>query len=227
MTQTLTLYTADYASVAVIRCSPPSWMARIALEEKGADYQLRPLSFAAGEHRTPQMLARNPRGTIPVLARGDLSVYETLAILEYIDSALPEPPLLPRDPDARGRALTALHESGYLKDAGMALFAYLMRTAEGERDRKLSRALGEAFERELAVWDGRLAGAWIAGDRFGLVDIVVYAYTATAIQLGLSLAPRYPQLASFCARMRRRPSVQHSWPETWAEPPADRPPWAG
>jgi hypothetical protein len=59
----LILYVADPASVPVIGASPPSWMCALLLADKGLEHAIVPLSFARGEHRSSEMLARNPRGT--------------------------------------------------------------------------------------------------------------------------------------------------------------------
>ena len=72
----ITLYMPDPASLRVIECSPPSWMIQLALEEKELPYETRLLSFSAGEHRSPEMLARNPRGTVPVLTDGLARTYD-------------------------------------------------------------------------------------------------------------------------------------------------------
>jgi glutathione S-transferase len=70
------------------------------LEEKGADYRLSPV--APGSFRSPEHLARHPFGKVPVLSHGDFSLYETQAILRYLDRVLPTPPLTPADPRAAG-----------------------------------------------------------------------------------------------------------------------------
>src|SRR6185312_12786820 len=72
-----------------------------ALEEKGAAYR-----FAAvppGPLRSPEHLARHPMGRVPVLEHDGFMLYETQAILRYLDRVLPTPLLTPRDPRAAGR----------------------------------------------------------------------------------------------------------------------------
>lgn len=214
----ITLYAPEPASVRLIECSPPSWAVALALAEKRLPYQTRQLSFARGEHRSAEMLAMNPRGTIPVLRDGDVAVHETLAILAYLEHAYPQIPLLPAG-QARARALTRFHESDNLKARGMQLFAYLMRTPDEERDSARVREMSDALRDELAHWE-RYYGeaAWAAGDALSLADLVVFVYVATAGHLGLSLAERYPGLARFDERMRARPSVRETWPATWDSP---------
>ena len=93
----------DPSTIRAVECSPPCWMVRLALEEKGLDHECKLLSFTAGEHKSPEMLAKNPRGTVPVLMDGNIVVYETLAIFDYLEYAYPQPALYPRDPAERAR----------------------------------------------------------------------------------------------------------------------------
>src|ERR1700739_2496493 len=72
-----------------------------ALEEKGASWQLAPL--APGTLQSPQHLARHPFGRVPVLEHDGFSLYESQAILRYLDRMLPTPALTPLDPKAAAR----------------------------------------------------------------------------------------------------------------------------
>lgn len=214
---TLTLYMPAFSSVRLIACSPPSWMIQLALHEKDLEHRVVELDFAAGEHRTPEMLARNPRGTIPVLTEGSRTLYETFAILEYLEAAYPHPALMPEDLDARAIALTCFHASSNLKTTGMQLFAYLMRNPEPDPARLDD--MKARLHAELAHWERHLtslASPFLAGDALTLADLSVYAYLATAQYLGLSLSPE-SALAAFVERMRARQSVNHTWPVLWRE----------
>jgi len=81
--------------------SPYGRAVLIALEEKHATYQLFPVQPKT--LRSPEHLARHPFGRIPVLEHGDFRLYETQAILRYIDRTLPGPLLTPLDPRAAAR----------------------------------------------------------------------------------------------------------------------------
>ncbi|WP_428265321.1 glutathione S-transferase family protein [Haliangium sp.] len=211
----LTLYAPAPASVRLIECSPPSWMVALALEEKRLPYRVEHLSFAAGEHKSPAMLARNPRGTIPVLTDGDLAVHETFAILSYLEYAYPLVPLLPSG-QARARALTRFHESDQLKARGMQLFAYLMRTPDDQRDPVQVDEMRAALQAELELWERYYGEAeWAAGEALSLADLAVFTYLATAVRLALVEAARLPRLLAFHDRMRTRASVVATWPPTW------------
>lgn len=77
--------------------------ARLTLEEKGADYDLVPVDILKGEHKAPEHLARNPFGPVPAFAHDGITLYETSAIIRYIDRVMPGPPLQPTDAKAEAR----------------------------------------------------------------------------------------------------------------------------
>lgn len=214
------LYMPDPSTVRVIECSPPSWIIRLALEEKGLDHETRLLSFSAGEHKSPEMLAKNPRGTLPVLSDGNIVVYETLAICQYLEYAYPQPSLLPNTNALRGLALTRMHEAENLKQVGMQLFAYLMKTKAIDLDPGEVDHLAQFLHDELFFWEYYYGIArWAAGSAISYADLTVFAYVATAAHLGLDLQERYPNLFAFYTRMKERPSVIATWPPVWKATP--------
>ena len=74
-----------------------AWAVLIAAEEKKIPYISNLISFSKKEHKTEEFLARNPRGQVPTIQDGDVVVYESKAILHYLDVAYPENPLFPVD----------------------------------------------------------------------------------------------------------------------------------
>ena len=82
--------------------SSASRRVRLCLAEKGLKYESRIIDLAKGEHHSPEYLARNPNGVIPLLILPDgRSLYESSTINEYLDETYPEPPLRPADPYQR------------------------------------------------------------------------------------------------------------------------------
>lgn len=212
----LALYMPAAESVKLIECSPPSWAVELALEEKGLPFERHLLSFEKGEHRTDEMLARNPRATVPVLTDGDVVLYETLAMLQYIERTYPEPALMPRSGTAAATGLNRLHEAGNLKDVGMQLFGYLMQRDPEERDPIRIDAMMSSLHRELAYWEAYYgAHTWAAGNDMSLADLLVFTYVATAVHLGLPLSERYPRIAGAYDRLRERDSIRKCWPKSW------------
>src|SRR5258708_1420392 len=69
--------------------SPYAWRVWLALEHKAIAYELRAVSFSAGDLTKPEYLAINPRHKVPAIADGDFSLYESAAILEYLEEQYP------------------------------------------------------------------------------------------------------------------------------------------
>ncbi|MEM9459955.1 MAG: glutathione S-transferase family protein [Myxococcota bacterium] len=215
----LALYIAAPSSVRVIDVSPPSWMVEMILHEKGVSYERHALAFDRGEHRRPEILALNPRGTIPILVSQGQPVSETFAILDYLERTQPAPALLPAPdrPAALARALTRLHETANLKNAGMALFAYLMRTPKDAVDPATLSEHRNGLLGELRRMDDALAdGAYLAGDDPTLADFAAHAYVATARYLGLDLSA-LPRVAAHHERMAARPAIAETRSEAWVD----------
>ncbi|HWB45936.1 MAG TPA: maleylacetoacetate isomerase [Hyphomicrobiaceae bacterium] len=77
---------------------------RIALNLKGLAYEPVTVDLDAGDQRQSEFKSVNPQMAVPALVEDDGNVlYQSLAILEYLDEVYPEPPLLPRDPKGRAR----------------------------------------------------------------------------------------------------------------------------
>lgn len=74
---------------------------QMGLEEKGVAYRVEPV--APEELKAEAYLKRHPFGRVPAFEHGDLKIYETQAILRYIDDVFPQPPLVPPDPRAAAR----------------------------------------------------------------------------------------------------------------------------
>jgi len=219
MRSELKLYVPDSTTIRAIECSPPSWLVQLALEEKELNFEIVRLSLAAGEHRSPEMLARNPRGNLPVLTHGPLSIYEPFAILHFLEHTYPEPALLPTNTTLRGLALTRLHESDHLKTAGMALFSYIQSTRGLDLDPAEIDRRAATFHDELFYWEYYYGlGKYAAGTQVSYADLSVFTYLAAAVHLGLPLDERYPNLARFYERMKKRIAVVTSWPP-WKSTP--------
>ena len=75
----------------------------LTLTEKGAPFVSRFIDMTKFEHHTPEYLAINPLGVIPAATHGELNLYESTAIMEYVDAAFDGPRLRPADPEARWR----------------------------------------------------------------------------------------------------------------------------
>jgi glutathione S-transferase len=132
--------------------SPPSWRVMLALEHKGIPYESRLLSFDAGDHKKPEHLALNPRGKVPVIVDDGFALYESVAILEYLDARYPDSgaPLYPRD--ARGAATVRrmVQEADHYFNPAATRFVRQALKKPEERDAKEAAEARTALQGELA-----------------------------------------------------------------------------
>src|SRR4029078_485755 len=93
--------------------SPYAWRVQLALEHKAVPYERKVLSFSAGDTRKPEFIALNPRHRVPTIVHDDFVLYESNAIVEYLDEAFPATgaPLFPGDARTRARVRRRMLEA--------------------------------------------------------------------------------------------------------------------
>ena len=127
--------------------SPPAWRVWLALEHKGVAYDGIRLHFDRDEHKSAEFLKVNPRGKVPAIVHDGFALAESGAILEYLEEAWPERPLLPKEAKARGRVRQLAREAGeYLNEAtnGVTRLAFgRPRDDTAERMKAAREALAE------------------------------------------------------------------------------------
>jgi glutathione S-transferase len=180
------------------------YKARLALAQLAIPHRLIEVDIEKGETRTPEFLAMNPNGRIPLLAL-DNGAYlaESNAILCYLaeDSAL-----MPKAAFDRARVLQWLFFEQYSHEPNIATSRYWLRhghlTAANQPAFAQKRLAGYAA---LAVMDRHLAAQefFVAG-RYSIADIALFAYTHVADQGGFELE-RFPAVTAWLARVRAQP----------------------
>jgi len=209
--------------------SPYSWRVHMVLEFKGIPYDSKLLSFSAGEHKSPEYVALNPRGKVPTIVVGDDVVYESAACLRYLEAAFPEPPIFGSTPAESARIARVISEyDAYLDSATsrQVVLPIFFNRVEGNED-SLREGL-EVLHRELGILEASLTGDWLAGDAFSAADIHltpgIHALlraagkpTADAFDgLGLRALPdRYPRIAAWLDRVAALPWFDRTYPPHW------------
>ena len=192
----LTLY--DYPD------SGNGYKVRLALHHLCVPHQLVALDIMRGESRTPAFLAKNPNGRVPLLRLEDGSYLpESNAILCYVTRGSA---LLPDDPIAHAHALSWLFFEQYSHEPYLAVARFLLRHREpsDETRAELARRLPKARE-ALDVMEQHLAlTPYFVGERYGVADIALYAYTHRAHEASIALAP-YPAIRAWIARVEAQP----------------------
>lgn len=178
---------------------------RLLLEQLGAEYRWIEIDSSKGESRTPEYLAKNPNGRVPILELEDGRVLaESNAILCYLAEGTP---YLPADPWQRAQALGWMFFEQYSHEPYVAVARFIRGWTPIDSPRRAAE-LPRCMERghqALAVMEKHLSeSAWFTGPDYGIADIALFAYTDVAHHGGFDLAP-YPALRDWLARVRSTP----------------------
>jgi glutathione S-transferase len=205
--------------------SPYSWRVWLALEQLRIPYEQKILSFSAGDTRKPEFVAINPRHTVPTIVDEGYALWESEAILEYLDERYcgGQPVLYPGDARSRARIRRLSREAQeYLNLQGVDRIVdeYFWKGDEPPDPKKL----GEARERvatELDYFAKELRGGYLAGDAPTAADLVLYPMVAyvkrvTARKPESKLTELIPApLAAWAARIEALPYFDKTFPPHW------------
>jgi glutathione S-transferase len=189
----------------------------LGLEEKSVPYNL--VRLGPGETKQPAHLERHPFGRIPTLTHGDIQLYETQAILRYIDAVLPGIALQPKAPRAAARMdqMIGVVDWYFFRDVGTTIVfnrvvapAFGMPTDEAVCAAAIPKAKICTHELDRLIGDN----AYVAGGDISLADLMLaphLEFFAMAPE-GVTLLEPYPRLRAYLARLQERPSMQAtSW----------------
>lgn len=155
--------------------SPYAWKVWLALEHKAIPYELKLLSFDRGDTKTPAFRALNPRGTVPTITDGDVTLWESSAIVEYIEDRYRDRPLLPADPAARAKVRRIAAEAdNYLAPAVGKLFDATLYAKEPVSAAALAEVHSQLAQ-ELERYAALLTGDFLAG-ALSLADFAVFSH---------------------------------------------------
>jgi maleylacetoacetate isomerase len=195
--------------------SSAAFRVRIALNVKGLSYDSVPIDLRAGES---QHLAVNPQGLVPALEDGGATLSQSLAVLEYLEEAYPQPPLLPRAPQERAqvRAMALAIACDIHPLNNLRVLNYL-RSPVGASEEAVKawyrnwiavgfRGLEEQARRQSA--DGRrMFGASIT-----IADVCLIPQMYNALRFKCDVEP-YPTLRSIYASLSVEPAFAKAMPE--------------
>jgi len=206
--------------------SPYAWRAQLALEHKALPYKLKILSFSAGDTRKPEFLALNPRHRVPVLVDGDFVLYESNAIVEYLDDAYATTGARLFPGDARTRAIARRFIMEVDNDFDAALDP-LITEAFGkkpeERDPEAIAAARKAVQEELRMFTKAMRGDFLAGP-LSAADFAFYPLVAFVKRCEVKLPDLdadgvlTPELRAWKARIERLPFFDKTIPPHWKKP---------
>jgi glutathione S-transferase len=177
------------------RAAIAKWM----LDECGANYEIVPIDFTKGEHKTPEFLKINPAGKLPALVDGDAKIFEGAAICLYLAEKFPEANLAPKiGAPERGRYLSLMVYSTSQLEPAMAdaLLGVAHLAQRGWTD----------FETARNVIEGELGdGPYLFGDWFTAADVMIGSMFIWRRMFGGQ--PDRPKLEAYVDRLLARPAA--------------------
>jgi glutathione S-transferase len=198
--------------------SPYAQKVKIALREKGQAFQtVSPGGLGAGGAQG-DFLKANPRAEVPALVDGDIQIFDSTIILEYIEDRWPTPALLPKTPGerARVRMLEEVMDTHFEAiNWGLSEIRWFRR-AEGELAQALTAKAAQQTGNFFSYLESQLEGReWFNGDSFGWGDLAVVPYLNGSVGHG-NPPTKGSKLSDWLTRANARPSVSATTAEAVA-----------
>ncbi len=183
---------------------------RIALLEKGLEFERINVDLAKREQKNPEYLKIHPFGQVPALDDEGFIVYDSTIINEYLEDEYPYPALMPEDSEGRARARLMEDLRDIRFNPPFVKLMYEMRKPEAERDANTLAAahadINQCFERIEKELQGK---EYLAGT-FSLGDIAFMANFDFLERLQITVDPKYTNTLAWIARLKARPSFAAS-----------------
>jgi glutathione S-transferase len=181
--------------------------AQIAALEKGLDFELVMVPFDMKrlyEPKHPEVLRVNPKRQVPVLIHGDLEIFDSTQIFEYLEDLKPEPALWPAAARARARARLLEHKSD---EVYFAHIIRLMGLQAAPQDPAAITAR-EAAARYCVQMEETLADREFLAGTYSFADIAFYMAQLFGARMGAGMTGATPRLLQWRDRMTARPAVR-------------------
>lgn len=185
--------------------SSASFRVRIALQLKGLDFERVEVSLIAGEQKSDAYLAQNAQGFVPMLVVDGEPIIQSMAIIDWVDRAFPEPRLIPDE--AMPRAVALAQAQVIASDIhplnNLRVLKYLTRDLglnEQTKDRWIATWIAQGFEAlEAMAGEGRYLG----GDAPSIADccLVPQIYNARRFEVPLDAYPRLVEIDAACMEL--------------------------
>jgi glutathione S-transferase len=185
---------------------------RIALAEKQLAYERIEVGWSRSDRylpHHPDVVALNPKRQVPVLVDGELALYDSTLILEYLEDRYPERPLLPKEPAQRARCRqqeAAADEIWFPHVWTLIEERFYPPPADGSDTGRAAQATAE-LGTLYADFDRALAGRDWYGDAYGVADIGTFVMAQAAGILGAPPPQELRNVSAWLQRMQARPPV--------------------
>ncbi|HEV7554626.1 MAG TPA: glutathione S-transferase family protein [Kofleriaceae bacterium] len=191
----------------------------VLIHELGLDIEIQSVDVRppgmGGHNGSPEFLAINPNGKVPVLREGDFVLWESNAIMWYLAERHGDTPLWPRDPQRKASiAKWQVWQAAHLSPAadGLMFEAFVRPMMKQQTDPAVLESLTRSFHRWCKILDDALATCeYLANDAFTCADIAAASALMYAPMAKMPIEP-YANLGAWLARIHARPSWQATEP---------------
>jgi glutathione S-transferase len=205
--------------------SPYAWRVWLALEHKHLSYERVTLSFANRETHTPEYTRINPRGKVPAIRDGELTLYESAAIVEYLEERYPDTPrLFPSAIDERAVVRRVIHEvDTYVARAVTTLGGLVFRSgdaASSPGDQAFMDHAAQCMRDELDFFERVLVGDYLSHS-LSAADLALYPLFAMIPRFELrrpelAMSPHIgPRVRDWMRRIEALPYFETTYPAHW------------
>lgn len=199
--------------------SPNSMKVLALAYEVGLPIETQSLNVFQGETRTPEMLAKNPNGKVPILEDGDFVLWESNAILGYLAAKADRRDLVPNAPRERAEVdrWLAWHNAHFGPAVGKVAFERIVKKLGGlgAPDEAMVKKGTEEFATVARVLEASLEQREYLCGRLTIADFALITHAMVLDDCGLDLSP-YPRAVAWRERVMARPSVRRAMAEARA-----------
>jgi len=209
--------------------SPLAWRVHLALEYKGVPYRSFRLNASEGEHLTPEFLELNPRGRVPVLRDGATVIYESVAVLAYLELLQPEPRLFGSSHAETGHIWQRVQEiENYARNPFLHVSIAIL-SGEIEEKQDAIRELLDLCREQLDWIENILTNSqWISGEAISAADLVLYPVLMIYLRaIGNPAAEKHgfatsdftnqwPATAQWAKEIEKLPGYSQTYPPHWS-----------
>ena len=188
---------------------------KVVLEEKGIAYRIENLPPGNLWKKPPEMLAKHPLGKVPYIEDGDLVIFDSTVINEYLDEYYGPPRLMPTDPVARMRVREIENFADEAMLIGSMPLVWMPYWSEPAKRDAASMEKGRELmrKRDLPYLEKILSGAGYACGEFSMADVPLMALAMVLDVDGMKL-DGFPKVEAYLRRLRERPSYRAISPRT-------------